>query len=117
MVNLNWKAYSGRELLRIIAIVEQIVKTYEECLWAIQLNRSSHRKCSKTKGVLDNLRENICARVSFLVFSYEFCKTFEKTFFVEHIWTTASVCTLENQVEIELQRFATFALSSTLTSL
>ena len=34
--NLNWKVYSERELLCITAILEPIVKTYEESLCVIQ---------------------------------------------------------------------------------
>ena len=67
-----------------------------------------------TRGVLrkkvfleiwQNLQENTCARVSFLiklrnfikkealvqVFSYEFCQISENTIFSEHLWTTASI--------------------------
>ena len=64
------------------------------------------------KGVLkisQNLQENICARVSFLmklqaapvtffkketlaqVFSCEFCENFKNIVFTEHHWATASV--------------------------
>ena len=35
------------------------------------------------------------------VFSWEFSKIFKSTYFEEHLWTTASGCRLENQVEIE----------------
>ena len=58
--------------------------------------------------ISQNLQENICARVSFLiklqvlaynfieketlahVFSYEFCEISKNTFFIEHLWATAS---------------------------
>ena len=61
--------------------------------------------------ILQNLQENICARVSFLiklqargqrpatllknenltqVFSCQFCKFCRNTFFMEHLWVTAS---------------------------
>ena len=55
--------------------------------------------------ISQNLQENNCARVSFLIklqalgflkketlaqaFSYEFCKIFKNTFFIEHLRTTA----------------------------
>ena len=65
------------------------------------------QRCSVKKVFLEisqNLQENTCARVSFLiklqalacnfikketlaqVFSYEFCETSNKTFLLEHLW-------------------------------
>ena len=58
--------------------------------------------------ILENLQENTCARVSFLinlqavynfikketlaqVFSREFCEISKNIFFTEHLWATASV--------------------------
>ena len=61
--------------------------------------RSNHRRCSVKKGVLRNFLENsqesTCARASFLiklaqVFSCEFCEISKNTFFIEHVWGTAS---------------------------
>ena len=78
--------------------------------------------------ISQNSQENICPSVSFLiklrawgpqlykketlaqVFSYEYCKSFKKTYFEEHLWTAASGCSLENHVEIEPQRFTDFNL-------
>ena len=37
-----------------------------------------------------NSQENICARISFLVFSCEFCETCNITSLAEQHWTTAS---------------------------
>ena len=72
------------------------------------ISRSSHQRCSVKKGV-QNSQKNPCARVSFLImlqalacnfikketqaqgFSCEFCEISKKTFFIEHLWTTASV--------------------------
>ena len=65
----------------------------------------SHQRCSEgtTRGVLlekvfleisQNSKENTCARVSFFlaqVFSCEFCQISKKTFFTEHLRTTASL--------------------------
>ena len=75
--------------------------------------RSSHGRCSVRKGVLRNFGKftgkYTCARVSFSiklqasacnfikkealaqVFSCEFCKIFKNTFFIEHLWATASL--------------------------
>ena len=71
---------------------------------------SNHRRCSVRKAVLrcsHNAQHNNCARVPFLiklqacsfikketlsqVFSCEFCGISKKTFFTEHLWTTASI--------------------------
>ena len=52
-------------------------------------------------------RETLVQRLS-----YEFCKTFKNTYFEEHLWTTASGCSLGSRVEIEPQRFASFTLTS-----
>ena len=46
--------------------------------------------------ILQNSQENTCARISFLIklhflFSCEFCEIFKNIFFVEHLWTTASI--------------------------
>ena len=80
------------------------------CYW---LFRSIHQKCSVKKVVLEisqNLQENTCARVSFLirlqgsdlqlylkktlaqVFSCEFCEISKNTFSTEHLQSTASDC-------------------------
>ena len=74
--------------------------------------RSSHQRCSIKKVFLkisQNLQENTCARVSFLIklqasvchfikketlallFSCEFFEISKNTFFREHLWATASV--------------------------
>ena len=45
--NLKWKFYSGRELLRITAIVERIVKTYEECFWVVQKPLNYRQSCTE----------------------------------------------------------------------
>ena len=70
---------------------------------AFKIFRSSHNRCSIKIGVLKNFAKftgKHCARVSFVTllkkrpwhrcFSWKFCKIFKSTFFIEHIWTTAS---------------------------
>ena len=57
------------------------------------LCRSSRPKGSLKKvlwEISQNSQENICARISFLVFSWEFCEISHKTFFAEQNGTTAS---------------------------
>ena len=69
------------------------------------LDRSSNQRCYVRKGVLRNFansQENTGVKVSFLiksfikketlaqVFSCDFCEISRKTFFTEHLWTTAS---------------------------
>ena len=77
------------------------------------MSRSSHQRSSLRKvfvEILQNLQDNTCAKISFLiklqvsvcnfnknetlaqVFSREFCETFKKTSFIEHLWATASAC-------------------------
>ena len=62
--------------------------------------RSNHQSVLRKKMFLEisqNSQENICVRVCFLikkenlvqVFSCEFCKISNDTFFTEHLWTTA----------------------------
>ena len=73
--NLNWKGYSERELLRITAFLEPMVKKiYEECFWVIHIRQICTE--AATSGVLrksvflkfsQNSQENICSRVSFLI--------------------------------------------------
>ena len=68
--------------------------------------RSSHRSCSVEKGVLRNFAKFTGKHLCHLffnkialkkrlwhthVFSCEFCKLSKNTFFVEHLWATASV--------------------------
>ena len=45
------------------------------------------------------------------VFSYEFWKTLKNIYFEEHLWTLLIADWMENHIEIEPQRFATFTLS------
>ena len=60
---------------------------------SVELHRSSHRRCSKKKGVLNisqnsqGLRPAILSkeRLWYRGFSYEFCKTFINTYFEEHL--------------------------------
>ena len=74
-------------------------------------NRSSHRRCSVSKVVLEisqNLQENTCVGASFLIklqaeeacdfikketlaqaFSCQFCEISKKAFFTEHLLATA----------------------------
>ena len=54
--------------------------------------RSSHRSCSVRKGVFRNVEACHFIKKETLaqVFSCEFCKIFEETFFTEHLWTTSS---------------------------
>ena len=42
------------------------------------------------REILQNSQEKICAGISFLVFSCEFCETCKITFFADQHWTTAS---------------------------
>ena len=89
----------------------EVISRFNESCWSIWSGyRSSHQKCSVRKVFLkisQNSQENTCARVSFLiklqvsglqvfnfikkktlaqVFSWEFCKVFKNTFFIEHLW-------------------------------
>ena len=97
--------------------------------YSVELHRSSHRRCSKTKGVLNifekftekhlsqspffnkvaalrsEKRENRETLVQ--LFSYEFWKNFKNSYLL----TTACGCRLENHIEIEPQGFTTFILS------
>ena len=78
--------------------------------WHTQF-RSSHRRCSVRKGVLRNFakftRKHLCQSLfltklqasacNFIkkealaqVFSCKFCKISKNTFFIEHLWATAS---------------------------
>ena len=66
--------------------------------------RSSHLRYSIKKGVLKNfpkfIVKHLCQSLFFnkvvglsrlaRVFSYEFCGIFRSTFFIEHLWATAS---------------------------
>ena len=77
------------------------------------MSRSSHQRSSLRKSVRRNFTKftgQYCAKISFLiklqvsvcnfnknetlaqVFSSEFCETFKKTSFIEHLWATASAC-------------------------
>ena len=74
------------------------------CFWKGErsLCDSKEKEClcrgSRPKGSLkmmlreisQNSQENICAEISFLVRSCEFCNTCNITFFAEQHWTTAS---------------------------
>ena len=55
----------------------------------VELHKSSHRRCSKTDGVLNifaKFKGKHLSRVSLVqVFSYEFCKTFRNTYFEEYL--------------------------------
>ena len=59
----------------------------------VELYRSSHRRCSKTKGILIIFAKftgpeicNFIERETLVqVFSHEFCKTFKNTYFEEHL--------------------------------
>ena len=82
--------------------------------------RSSHRSCSVEKGVLRNFAKFTGKHLCHLffnkialkkrlwhthVFSCEFCKLSKNTFFVEHLWATASVFILWiNSLKRELQQ-------------
>ena len=71
------------------------------------------QRCSVKKmfsEISQNLQENTCARVFFLVnfikketlaqvFSCEFCEISKSTFFTEHLWTTASIISFMVLVE------------------
>ena len=71
------------------------------------------RRCSIKKVFLklsQNSQENACARVSFSiklhaeaqVLSYEFCEIFKNICFIEHLQTTASEFTFQNNyTEVE----------------
>ena len=56
---------------------------------SVELHRSSHRRCSKRKSVLNifvKFTGKHVSRVSLVqVFSYELCKTFKNTFFEEYL--------------------------------
>ena len=54
------------------------------------LCRSSRPKNSVKWGISQNSQENICAGISFLVFSCEICKICLNNFFAEQYQTTAS---------------------------
>ena len=89
-------------------------------LICFQYYKSSHRRYSVRKGVLRNfakLTGNSYARFSFLIklqawpanlirkqtlaklFSSEFCEIFKNTFFIEHLWTTASDIKISDKVK------------------
>ena len=64
--------------------------------------RSSHQRCSIIKGVFGKFAKftgkHLCQSLLFnkkqtlaQVFSCKFCEIFKKTFFTEHLWTTAYV--------------------------
>ena len=61
---------------------------HNECLcW------SSRPKCSLKKmlwEISQNSQENICAVISFLVFSCEYCEIFKNTYLEKYLWTTVS---------------------------
>ena len=57
--------------------------------FSVELHTRSHRRCSKTKGVLNVFAKfpgKQLSRVSLVqVFFYEFCKTFKKAYFGEYL--------------------------------
>ena len=53
--------------------------------------RSIHWRCSVRKGVLRKSCNFIKTETLVQVFSCEFCKISNNTFFTEHVWTTASM--------------------------
>ena len=77
------------------------------CTWLLILNEKKNY-FSPERSLITISRENICATVSSFikwqaeecnfikkeplaqVFSYEFCKFFKNTYFMEHLWTTFS---------------------------
>ena len=95
-----------------IIVLMKCQKQKSFCILKDLIDRSSHRKCSVRKVFLEisqNLQENTCVRVSFLIklqasvcnfikketlallFSCEFCEIPKSTFFTEHLWATAYV--------------------------
>ena len=73
-------------------------KDYKDVLTLLVKLQKQPPEVAEKKGVPRNLhisQENTCAGVSFLiqaflVFSCEFCKISNNTFFTEHVWATAS---------------------------
>ena len=131
MKGLLWKgtvthnSYSGTNSKNLWGMPLSYPEAFE---LSVELRRSSHRWCSKTKAVLNifakfthlsqslvfnkvaGIRSATLSKQSLWyiqVFSCEFCKTFKNTYFEEHQWTTAGL----RATEIEPQRFASFALS------
>ena len=52
--------------------------------------------------ISQNSQENICAGISFLVFSCEFCEIYKNTFFAEQHRTTASDYSRINSIKVVL---------------
>ena len=60
---------------------------HNECLcWSSRPKRSLKKMLWE---ISQNSQENICAGISFLVFSCEFCEICKNTFFAEQQWMTA----------------------------
>ena len=107
--------YANALLMLKLPFLLFLVKLYKlnhsHWKWQFFAVRSSHHRCSVKKVFLEisqNLKENTCVRVSFLikilkkilcikkdtltqVFSFKFCEISKNIFFTEHLWTTASL--------------------------
>ena len=78
-------------------------KQGERLIYQASWYRISHLRCSVRKGVLKNfarftgkyLSQGLCNFIKIealaQVFSCEFCKISKNTFFIEHVWATASL--------------------------
>ena len=94
------------------------------CSLLCYLFRSSHQRCSVRKVILRNFAKfagkHLCqslfltkllAACNFItketlaqVFSCEFCEISKNTFFTEHLWVTASVCSCRKSFKLSLKR-------------